>query len=107
MTQEKPEFPKEFNQCPNCGSTRRIANEVLQTEKDKEKIREQVKAFMFQTQCLIVDQTKAWLSAPMILAWYDVCVDCGTFYCIHANVKTAMPQMGKPKGQQQGGIFQN
>ena len=32
-------FPLIFNQCPNCGSERGLANEVLREEKAKGKIR--------------------------------------------------------------------
>ncbi len=99
--EEKPMFPINIDKCPNCGSTRRIANEVLEIEKEKGKIGPKVVSFLFQHQSLITDPAKTVLSAPIIMSFFDVCVDCGTVYCIHAEVKTAMPGQtpGGPAGQ--------
>lgn len=92
---EDIKFPLTFDKCPNCGSTRRVANEVLQKQKDEGKIAPGVNAFIARHQSLIVDPRRTWLSAPIITTFYDTCVDCGTLYCTHANLATAMPQVGK------------
>ena len=101
--EKKPDFPKEFSQCPSCGSTDRVANHVLQQLKDAKKAGPNMIAFIYKTQSLIMDQTKNQLSAPLVKAFYDICVECGTYYCIHVEVKVAIPQLGKE--QTQGGIM--
>ena len=78
--QEELQFPLIFNQCPNCGSARRIANEVLRKRMDEGKIAEDVTAWLGSSQAIIVDPRKTWLSAPAIQAKFDVCADCGTYY---------------------------
>ena len=80
----------DFTQCPNCGGEKSLANQVMQEEVAKGKIPKTTKAFLFQHQSIISNPTGQWLSAPMILSFYDVCVDCGTVYCIHAEVRTAV-----------------
>ncbi len=95
---EEIKFPLSFTQCPVCGSIRRVANEILNSEKEKGKVGLEISAFLFQHQSLIADARKTILSAPMITSMYDVCVDCGTVYCIHVQVGTAVPGAapGKP-----------
>ena len=95
-------FPLKFEECPNCGSTRRVANEVLEKEKLKNNVGLGVNAFLFQHQSMIADARKPFLSAPIILTFYDACVDCGTVYCVHMDVKVGMPSMGKQSPMQFG-----
>lgn len=83
----------DFAQCPNCESTKHVANEVLQEQIEKGRMPKDSKAFLFQHQSIIA-KSMQWLSAPIILSFYDVCADCGTVYCIHAEVQTAI-QGGK------------
>ena len=100
-------YPKTWDKCPVCGCTDTIANSVLQEEKDKGKIGKEAKAYISQTQSLIADMTKAFLTAPVITAYYDICVDCGIVYCVHVEVVQASPQMTqlKPGQQGPGGIY--
>lgn len=94
---EELQFPMTFTQCPNCSSTRRLAMEILQQEKDKGKIRDDVTdAFLSRDQSVIADNTRTWLSAPAIITYYDVCVDCGATYCIRAELVTVTPTLTKP-----------
>jgi len=95
--EEKP-TALNFTTCPICGSERLQANEVLQKEIEKGRMPKNSKAFLFTHQSIIA-AGQNWLSAPMVMSFYDVCMDCGTVVCIHAEVRTAvaggkMPQAG-------------
>lgn len=92
---EGMKLPIEFKECPNCGSDKRIANEILENEKAKGKTGKDANAYLFMHQSLIADPAKTILSAPLITAFFDACMVCGTVYCVHMDVKTAMPGMGK------------
>jgi len=99
---EELKFPIDFDSCPNCGSTRRLAEEVMRKEKDKGKVGEDTKPFAFSGQSLMADPRKTFLSAPILLTFYDVCADCGTVYCVHAELGTATPQMKPRQGPNRG-----
>ena len=87
---EEIKFPLKFKECPTCGSTRRVANEVLEKEKEKGKFKPEITSFLFPHQSVIATSPH-FLSAPMIVTFYDACADCGTVYCIHAEVRTVTP----------------
>jgi len=96
MPDDLPEKPTilNFTKCPNCGSERRIAYEVLLEQIEKGKMKKESNAFLFTHQSIIAGPVGTWLSAPVVISFYDVCADCGTVYCIHVEVKTAV-QGGK------------
>jgi len=75
-----------------------MAKEVLESEHAKGKAKLALNAFLFQHQSLIANPDMKFLSAPVIMSFFDACTDCGTMYCIHAEVQTAVPGM-KNKGQ--------
>jgi len=83
----------DFPNCPKCGSGRRLAGETLKVEVEKGKMPKQSNAFLFQHQSIIAKDMH-WLSAPVIVSFFDACVECGTVYCIHAETKLAV-QGGK------------
>ncbi len=91
-------FPLNFTQCPNCGSERRVAGEVLETEKEKGKAKAEIISFLFQHQSVIA-ASPHFLSAPMVTTFYDACTDCGTVYCIRAQVQTVIPGGKIPPAQ--------
>ena len=97
MAEEKQEHRPtlEITNCPSCGSNKRLANEVLKGEILKGKLPELTQTFIFTHESIIAKPT-GWLSAPMIITYFDVCMDCGTVYCIHADVITAVAG-SKPK----------
>ncbi len=95
MTEEL-KFPLKFTKCPICGSTRRLAEELVKQEKEKGKIGLDANAFLFQQQTLIMDPRKVILSFPVCITFYDACLDCGTTYCVHAELMQGAPQMKQP-----------
>jgi len=88
-------FPLTFEKCPSCGSTRRIAGEMLKQEQAKGKLTDIKVTFLFRHQSLMANPSGRFISAPMIHSFYDTCVECGTVYCIVATVQAVMPGMPK------------
>ena len=82
-----------FDECPVCESDRRLANEILAQEVEAGKVPISTKAFLYTHQSVIAAGT--WLTAPMIITFYDMCMDCGTVYVVHSEVHKVM-QGGKP-----------
>lgn len=102
---EEIKYPLNFDKCPVCGSERRVANEVMRGEKEKNKISPGAKAFLFNHKTVIADQRVVQLSVPAVLSFYDVCVDCGTLFCVHVDVKVAMPGPDQEPQRPPGGLF--
>ena len=98
-------FPLTFERCPNCGGTRRLAQSILEQEKEKGKILgEEVKAAIFTPPPTIITDPRAIsLSSPAIVTHYDVCIEkvgdglCGTLYCVRADLGRATVGQA-PKG---------
>ena len=87
----KPDFPKVFTQCPNCGSERRISQMVADGLIEEGRATEKLKAWMFG-QNSVITPDKPHFTAPIIQWLLDICYDCGTVYCIQVTVGTAMPE---------------
>jgi hypothetical protein len=85
-----------FTTCPNCGGVHTLANDVLQTQIEKGAMPKESKAFIFQHQSVIARAT-GWLSAPLVITFFDVCSDCGTTYCVHAEEKVIINNGNVPK----------
>ena len=84
------EFPLNFSQCPNCGSTRRVTDEVLQAEQSEGKLQEVKSTHLFQQVGVVAPPSGRFLTAKAIVWMMDACADCGTIYIIHAEVQTVM-----------------
>lgn len=95
--EENVKFPLTFDQCPNCDSERRVANEVIQEQKDAGTAKESTRAWLFSHESLIADMGKPHIQVPVVLSFFDACVDCGTVYCVRIEVKMVTPQTGRPK----------
>ena len=93
-------FPLTFDKCPSCGSTDRIANIIGEQEKAKGKIRKIATCVAFMQTMIITDPVIAVISAPSLTIGYDVCAECGTVYCVFAEVAQAK---ATPANMAQGG----
>jgi len=87
----------DFPICPYCGSTERLAGTTLAKQIEKGVMPKESTAYLFTHQSIIAKDMK-WLSAPVIISFYDVCEKCGATWCIHAEIHTAVQGMDtKPK----------
>ncbi|MFA5384155.1 MAG: hypothetical protein WC364_05750 [Eubacteriales bacterium] len=86
------QFPMDFKVCPVCGESQRMADSVLQDLKDQNKARKELQAFLFQHLGMIHDPAKTTLTVPVIATFFDACVNCGTVYCVHAEVRQGTPK---------------
>ena len=102
MLDNATKFPLDFPKCPVCGSERRVALEALKSEQEQGRCKGVNNAFLYQHQSLIAPNMQ-FLSALLVITYYDACVDCGTVYCVHAETKTAVQGMSKIPPQQQAG----
>ncbi len=99
-------FPLTFTQCPNCGGERRIANEVIQEQKDKGLADEHTQVWLFSHQSMLADTGRPHIQIPIVLSLYDACMDCGTVYCIRAE-KAMGTHQTNPKTQSGPGFGRN
>ena len=107
MTEEL-QFPFNFSSCPNCGSTRRIAETVTKEEISKGKIKEGSRTAMFVMKSVVHDPDKATkLLAPqkviVLLAVADICADCGTMYAINVEKGEGVLDIERPQQPPFGG----
>ena len=79
------EYPLNFGACPNCGSDRLMANEMIRELKCEGKARLDIKACLFRYTSIIGDSTMKTVSTPVIVTSYDACVDCGTVFVVSAR----------------------
>ena len=95
---EKSEWPKQYDVCPNCGSKNRLAQSIADAQIRKGSARKDLKAWIVAHQSMIADMGRPQLSVPVLTTHYDVCADCGTFFCVGASIAYGVPQMGKSPG---------
>jgi len=86
----KIEFPITFKECPNCHSTRRIVSEVKKQYRQGKEGTEQAMTVITTPVADQVDMLVA-LPIPWVTAAFDICADCGTFYCFMATVEMRRP----------------
>jgi hypothetical protein len=81
----KMDYPKKFPKCPNCGSEVRVIESEAKEEMAKGNIKVVTRATCMVTETAVFDPTSLIVApreVPMIRAFYDICADCGTLYCI-------------------------
>jgi len=93
---EELKFPIDFDACPKCGSKRKVAQELIEQEKKKGKAGEDMRGAVIVQRTLIADGRRTLLSALMLTAMIEICYDCGTLYCVHAETAITQIQTGAP-----------
>jgi len=87
MTNNKQRIIAEFDKCPNCGGTRRLAGEVDEEQIEKGAMEPGLKYGLQQVGGPILDPRKAsqilvGTRVPAVFVLLDVCMDCGTLYAV-------------------------
>lgn len=92
-----PAFPIDFNECPNCGSTERLIGSIMKQQVKEGKARPGMLGATIIYQLPVFDPVRQPFSYPVVTAVVDVCAQCGTLYCVHAECKTEYSM--KPTGK--------
>ena len=98
------DFPVKFDQCPVCGSKRRIIEEEVAEAIKDGKLSEGSRVPAMMTQSIFYDPKRnmallAKRQVPALIGFYDICLDCGNFYLVEMlrQMVVVAPQI-----QQQG-----
>lgn len=96
------EINKQFNQCPNCGSSNRLLESLAEELKDKGYARKHWKLGLDFRQGAVVDQSKEATipiggKVPSYQITTDVCVDCGTVYAVDIKTGEVTKSLAPPK----------
>lgn len=94
---ETKAFPKEYPQCPNCGSETTVTDIVLQDMRDKGIASEKLQGWIMSGQIKMMPDKPA-LSMPVILWAGDICYECGTIYAKSVAVTVGMVSTSIPTG---------
>lgn len=95
-----------FDKCPNCGSERRLMEELVKEQREQGKIQENTKPCL-QMLSSIAAPPQALIAGlvgalhPVGIAITDACMDCGTVYAVQllrgeAGQPARMPSAGGP-----------
>ncbi len=82
-----PKFPKAFSKCPVCGCEETLTGLIKADEVANNRMSPLIKTGL-QVAVPIIDPTRivAQITAPVLMALFDICADCGTYYCREANL---------------------
>ncbi len=70
-------LPKYFDKCPVCGSTRRFTKEAMSDIEPS--VKDKIPPGLIQGEMIYLTAEGApW----RILAFIDICIDCGMAYCV-------------------------
>ncbi len=81
------DFTRQFDQCPNCGSTDRFLEQLGKEIKERGLAREEWGMFLDVKQGIVIDQAKEAAipigsSLPGFDYKTDICMDCGSIYAV-------------------------
>ena len=79
------EFPKIFK-CPHCGSSKTVIGVSLAPFKENGKIPIDAFGAMERKATPLLDPRMCTLTVPLTMTSWDVCYDCGTYYCTKAEI---------------------
>ena len=106
MTNNKQQIIAEFDCCPQCGSTRRLAEEVAEEQREKGMMGKGLKYGLHQLGGPILDPRRVnkmlvGTKVPTATALLDVCLDCGNVYAVRLErgevpLKGIIAQPGQP-----------
>jgi len=73
-------FPKNYH-CPSCGSEKTVIGMGLAPLKMSGEIPLDAFACMERKAIQLVEPSKAKISVPTVITCWDICWECGTYYC--------------------------
>jgi len=89
------EFPLKWTKCPACGSERALADMILKEEQAKGRMGKGLMGAVGEIVVPIADPRIAPTVVPVLVCIFDVCADCGTYYCRDANKVMGTPMPGQ------------
>lgn len=94
------EFPLNFSKCPACGCEETVARRVTEDDAAARGLLEKSDTHPMISQSVtpIVDlrALSVRLTVDILVAYYDVCLDCGCYYCVHVEKQKGL--VGPPPG---------
>ena len=98
------EFPMEFKKCPACGSAETVGKTVGDEEKAKGKMKPESVAIIENKAVVFYDPKVVSLTCTMLILQTDICLKCGTIYCVKiikqqmqtAQLQAMMAPAGSP-----------
>ena len=102
------EFPIVFEKCPLCGCTETVTRMACEEEKEKGVIPKDAFVAFERTQMPLMGKIPPKLTVRILVASWDLCVDCGNKYCTRVDIQTVPVSVQGPKmpGQQPGHMGQ-
>ena len=94
MEESKAEFPKIFK-C-KCGSERTVIGVATTPLKMNGTIALSAFGAMENKLIYLTDPSKSRISTPAVLSHWDVCMDCGSWYCVKVEV-VQVPKQQQPQ----------
>jgi len=95
--EDEMKFPIEFKKCPICGCTETVTRLACEEEKEKGVIPKEAFVSMEKTQVPLMGNMPPKLTVRVLIACWDVCVDCGHKYCTRVEIQTTQVQIQGPK----------
>jgi len=93
-------FPIEFDKCPNCGGDKKVAQSVIDGLIEDGLAGEGLKGFAIVSPTVQGDPKRRQLLLTVLTCFIDVCADCGTLYCVRADLRKMSPEQGGQKPPQ-------
>jgi len=89
-------FPKTWDACPNCGNPERLIEKIANEEKAAGKMPKNVPVGVQFGNLAICDPSAPASRVPLLSTRFDICTQCGTFYCIYVDKQIAQTQIQLP-----------
>ncbi len=93
MENELGKYPKNYPNCPCCGSTERQAGNIIKKQKEEGKAGPNIIAFVHRYDSTIADMSRVLLTVPILSNFMDICEECGTMYSIHSELNQGQIKM--------------
>ncbi len=88
---KEADFPKVFPQCPNCGSEETITKKVIVGMIADGRATKTLRGWI-DAKVSAMSPDKPHFTSPALRTIFDVCYDCGIYYCKEVDVATVMPE---------------